>query len=489
MAYISKYKNDIFVSYAHEDNRLLPGMKDGWVSALIEAVEIRLSQRLGRSEFYKLWIDDELSPSSEVTPTIVKALEESAVIIIILSPSYVASPWCQQEKNKFFELIKKRTYSGSRIFVVYRDRVDEDDMPLELKEYKKSKFWTLQGRHGTTKIYGVPKPEEEEYVNLYNDLVFDLENVLKKLKNKEIERHCKDIDQIDQATVYLAEVTDDLDSFRDEVKRYLDQQKIHVLPDSWYPRKERLFQEALVKDIKRSKIFVQLLSQLHGKKAPGSDLTYPCLQYQGALEQQLPILQWRSKAVDIEQLPDSAYKELLDKETVMAVDLGEFKKAVLKKVKEKEPEPDKKPLNVFVFVNMNSEDKKVAEEIKSKLDELGVDYGLPIFPEEVISRKSNQAEIRQDLEENLRICDGVIIVYGNITSAWVSEQLRRVRKLSALREEPLKALAVYVGPPEPKEELPIKLQGMRIIHSIKDLQVDELKSFVEYLNENRNHGN
>jgi hypothetical protein len=475
MAYVSKYKNDIFVSYAHEDNRLLPGMKDGWVTTLIEAVEIRLSQRLGRSEFYKLWIDDELSPSSEVTPTILQTLEDSAVIIIILSPSYVTSPWCQREQNRFFDLIKKRTPSDSSVFVIYRDRVDEDDMPLELKDYKKIKFWTLQGRRGATKIYGMPKPEEEEYVKLYNDLVFDLERALKKLKKT-------DEPPNNPATVYLAEVTDDLDPFRDEVKRYLDQQKINVLPDTLYPREGRLFQEALLKDLKGSKIFVQLLSQLHGKIAPGTDLTYPCLQYQGAFQQQLPILQWRSKTVDLEQVPDSAYKELLDKETVMAVGLEEFKKAVLKKANEKEPEPAKKPLNVFVFVNMNTADKAVAEAVCKNLDEYHAEYVLPL-------QSGSPEEIRKDLEQNLKDCDGVIIVYGEITVSWVREQLRQVRKLMALRDRPLKALAVYEGPPEPKDPIDLKLHRMRIIKSKTGLQEEDLTSFLESLKEERNHDN
>ena len=39
--------DDIFVSYAHVDNSVLPGEKAGWVSKLVEDLRLALQLRLG----------------------------------------------------------------------------------------------------------------------------------------------------------------------------------------------------------------------------------------------------------------------------------------------------------------------------------------------------------------------------------------------------------------------------------------------------------
>ncbi len=91
------------------------------------------------------------------------------------------------------------------------------------------------------------------------------------------------------------------------------------------------------------------------------------------------------------------------------------------------------------------------------------------------------AEIREDLEQNLLECDGVIVVYGETPVTWVREQLRQCRKILSMRERPLKALAVYVGPPEQKVPLDLRLRNMHIIDCRKGYKDDELISFIESL--------
>jgi hypothetical protein len=116
---------DIFISYAHVDDEPLPGESSGWVTTLVAYLKILLARKLGRKEHFSLWMDHQLAGNVPVTPQILSALQKSATIVIILSPGYLASLWCRLEMNSFLQAVKQRVDTGSRVFVVENDRVDQ----------------------------------------------------------------------------------------------------------------------------------------------------------------------------------------------------------------------------------------------------------------------------------------------------------------------------------------------------------------------------
>ena len=102
-------------------------------------------------------------------------------------------------------------------------------------------------------------------------------------------------------------------------------------------------------------------------------------------------------------------------------------------------------------------------------------YILPVW-------SGRPAEIRQDLEQNLLDCDALIVIYGSAPVTWVREQLRQYRRIaSKRRERPLRAVAVYEGPPEPKAPLDLSLPNMKTINGHKGLNEAELQSFLDGL--------
>ena len=92
---------DIFVSYAHVDNACMPGETQGWVSALMATLEVYLQQKLGRRESYSIWRDPELPGNVPLTPEILDAVRHASILLLVLSPGYVASRWCMQELETF----------------------------------------------------------------------------------------------------------------------------------------------------------------------------------------------------------------------------------------------------------------------------------------------------------------------------------------------------------------------------------------------------
>ena len=99
MAYVLGYDHDVFVSYAHLDNQ----GESAWVTTLVRHLETEVRQRLGATDL-RVWIDRELDGNRPLTPEIMQAIRRSATILLIVSPSYIASEWCARERNAFSAL-------------------------------------------------------------------------------------------------------------------------------------------------------------------------------------------------------------------------------------------------------------------------------------------------------------------------------------------------------------------------------------------------
>ena len=471
MAYVPSYEHDVFVSYAHVDDEPELGEKDGWVTTLVSTLKKRLAQKLGRSDALSLWMDHELLGHAGVSRQIADALERTATFIVILSPGYIASSWCQREMSAFLgHVAKRRQSSSSQIFVVRRDKIDGRE-PEELAELPGYQFWVQDDLKPTTHILGTPRPDpsDSRYYSTLNDLVTELADHLKSLRDP-THRGPQKIIPAERPTIFIAETTDDLDEVHDDVKRYLLQAGLHVLPDCWYPRDPAAFQRAAARDLERSEIFVQLLSARMGKRTPDVPDGYAHLQFHMAESAGKPIIQWRSEELDTTKIGDARHRALLERETVLAVGIEEFKRTIKESVVKK-PAPPAKPIDAFVFVDRDAEDSPLAEQVCDALKQYGAGYVLP-------ERRGTASEIRRELERNLMECDALIVVYGESDRGWVDEQLRQCRKALSKRDRPLQAVAVFEGPPEPKERLNVNLPKMLTIDCRRGLDHVALNTFL-----------
>jgi hypothetical protein len=104
----------------------------------------------------------------------------------------------------------------------------------------------------------------------------------------------------------------------------------------------------------------------------------------------------------------------------------------------------------------------LGESIGTQLTKHDIGFAMPL-------RSSDPKQIQEDLELSLSECDGIIIVYSPATHAWARAQILRSRRIIGLRDRPLKALAVYKGPPEDKEPLGVELPGMLTLSYDSDL--------------------
>ena len=476
MAFVPQYGYDIFISYAHVDDSPLPGADIGWVTNLVDCIKTRLAQMLGRSDAYSLWMDHELSGHVPVTPQIIGTLRQAATLVVVLSPGYVASAWCRQEKSAFLGAI--RELRRSSIFVVEREPVDENESPEEFRDLRGYRFWVRNREGKRPRILGSPTPDpaDREYYTQVDDLCSELADELKHMRaaGKQAGQVAPASSQPsrNQPTVFLAQVTDDLETQRNNIKRFLGQFDASVLPATWYLSDPITFRDSVERDLAKCGLFVQLLSEVAGKKPPDLPQGYAGLQLELAKAAGKPILQWRRPSLDLSAVEDIDQRVLLEGESVRAEGIEEFKGEIQKRVFSVPATPPPRNLSTFVFVNMETPDRPLAERVCKMLDGYGAGYSLP-------ARTADPGENRRDMEQNLLNCDAAIVVYGSTTANWVRSQLLEFRKIIAKRERPLKTLAIFEAPPEEKDSIDLKLPNMQVWNFRKGVHEAELAHFLD----------
>jgi len=425
-------------------------------------------------------MDYELARHVNLTPQIMDALRQTAIMIVILSPGYLASEWCNRERNAFLELIRE---SGSRIFLIERDLVEPRNCPSEFHDLLGFRFWIRDREGKPPRILGVPEPskDEREYYSRVDDITFELAEELSNLKKAYEEPPGSGSEQ-KRLTVYLAQVTDDLEQDRISMKSYLSQYGIAVLPNTWYSQEPIRFKQSVESDLSKCTAFVQLLSSIAGKKPPDLPQGYLHLQFELARAARKSIFQWRNPYLDTTSIQDDEHRSLVDGETVRAEGIEDFKRAVRDFVLMKPTGAERKSLSAFVFVNMETADRPLAEKVCTVLDRHGIGYSLPID-------SGDPAEIRADLKSNLLDSNGIIVIYGTSTAVWVRRQLMEGRKILSQRDRPLEAFAVFEGPPEQKCQIDLKLPNLQFLNLRKGVDDSvlekELTVFISRLGKER----
>src|SRR5271166_3668759 len=84
-----------------------------------------------------------------------------------------------------------------------------------------------------------------------------------------------------------------LDIERNNVRRFLEQAGLRVVPRGWYSLDAATFRRSAAADIATADLFVQLLSGVTGKRPPDLTEGYAKCQLQLALDASKPVLQWR----------------------------------------------------------------------------------------------------------------------------------------------------------------------------------------------------
>ena len=475
MGFLPGFKFELFVSYAHLDDQPVFGQKLGWVTVLKENLNTAISGKLGtKSDF---WMDDRLVSQATFSSPILDGLKGSAALLVIASPAYLKSYWCKRERGGFLEGLQDHRMAQRPIFIV---TIDDLNLPEEFGDCLPVKFWQRQTDGAAPQRLGdpLPAPEHHIYWDRLNDLSFKITQELLRFKSAQ---EGPVLPKNDSHVIFLAEVTDDLMEDYDRVKRSLEQAGILVLPDRVYPRDTpEAFAVAMQEDLARCKAFVQLLGEFSGH-VRGWDRSMAALQYEAAQRPGVKVLQRRCFKLAPEAVKKDDHRALVFGPTVVNVDLEEFIRDVVNVAKQvKEVIGPRDNGELLVFVDNDADDAKTAADLCQFFDEQGIGYLKP-------GKHETAEEMRAELEENLTLCDGLVLIYGRTQASWVRQQLKEAIKIKGVRTRPLKHVVLcHAEPEDDKVDPGIKLSNQRVVdcrHGLDASAHQELTDFVKSLRE------
>ena len=93
------------------------------------------------------------------------------------------------------------------------------------------------------------------------------------------------------------------------------------------------------------------------------------------------------------------------------------------------------------------------------------------------------AEVNEEHQENLRICDAVLIYHGQANEVWLRGKLRDLRKAPGYgRATPILAKAIYVADPEDRQKARFRSHEVDVvIKNFGDFSPDPLEPFLTKL--------
>jgi hypothetical protein len=447
MGLVSGFEHDLFVSYAHYDNEVDPqGIR--WVSRFQLDLKNALRQRLGTDP--EVFFDSRSFEAGDHVDFLTQNARRSAVFVAVLSPSYIAREFTIRELQAFCE----NGPAPSPIVTVELLPVEDGRVHPLLKGPKRTPFWCKDPTEEDIPLRLTPKFNPE----MYNERLQILAHQVKKLLIEQRDRgpgHLRAGEEgrrqaaakgaAADKTILLAQSTDDLYDEREQVRAYLEQFGVTVLPENDYPQGGAEFAAAFAADLPRASLFAQLLGSFGSRKPPDLSQTYSQYQYETAKARGLKVLQWRRPDLDLAKVVHRD-KPLLEGPDVLAVGLEEFKSEILRLCAQRQSATVREG-SWHVFINADRSDKDLADALlKVFADRKNCTAARPLF-------EGSAKDIIDDLEANLLGCEALLLIYGSAPPAWVRAQLLRYSKLEQQRTAPPRLKTIVVGPPSPKAEL------------------------------------
>jgi hypothetical protein len=139
MCYVgAPFEHDVFVSYAHAKKEtgasLLMKWSHHFADRITAFMETRFNPGQPADARIDLFIDkDELQSGDELPETLKKAIESSAFLLVVMSPSYPGSAWCLEELKHHFAKAKEDGRHNHCI-VVRAQHLPDNDWPDYLKD-------------------------------------------------------------------------------------------------------------------------------------------------------------------------------------------------------------------------------------------------------------------------------------------------------------------------------------------------------------------
>ena len=491
-------KDEIFISYAHADNEILPGQTQGWVSIFDDALRALLKGKI--SPEVKIWRDIELGKNDFVTDTLLDQVSSIAVMVSILSPRYLDSEWCLRELNHFCQAAEQKNFSlkvakKSRIIKVQKYPLHKDP-PEVFADLDGFEFYEIDRTNRPTEYrleFG-PDSSVKFYLKV-NGLADEIRSVIEAIRDAGNAETLNDA-SVQRTPVYLAETTSDLEAARSNIKSDLVQRNYKVLPDRSPSYKASDFKEQVEADLEQCKLSIHLVGEEYGFCPDGENRSIIELQHDMAIERNqhdadFTRIIWmpefgtgatRLEDIRRRRLADRITSTLFSNTELLQTSLEDLKTVIQDKLNP--PTKSAALLNrerevPLVFVICDRVDLDGGRKLDDSLYGLGYDVALP-------SMDGNETQVHEDFQKKLLLSDAVIIYRDQAPDFWVQTKLRELQKIRSQRgPNPFLVEAVYIGGQKTEEKERFRTRQALLIKNYGNISSSSLKPFLDLIEQKR----
>jgi hypothetical protein len=125
-----------------------------------------------------------------------------------------------------------------------------------------------------------------------------------------------------------------------------------------------------------------------------------------------------------------------------------------------------------VYFIYDQRDQDAVAPFKDYLFNQGLEVSTPIF-------EGDEADIREDHEASLQICDAVLIYYGAGNECWLRRKLREIQKIAGYgRTHPMRAVAITLAAPASPQKQVFRTHEAMVIAQFDGFSPEPLGPFL-----------
>jgi len=492
MAYVPGFEHDVVISYAHVDNEPFGESQKRWVSDFHRDLQTRVTQLLGNAA--TIWRDPRLEGNQVLWEALRRCLEQSAVLVSVLSPRYIDSKSCIYE-IEFFPRAAENTGgfqigTRKRVFKVLKTPVPLDQHPAALRDLLGYEFYRVDPGTGRPREFHIdPNPDAPKlYWAKVDDLAQDIRALLAEMRRQRTGSREPQAAK-PEVSIYVAETTHDLTVERDQLLRELKDRRYRVLPEKPLPSYAGDLNQAVRADLEKCRLSLHPIGANYGVVPEGATCSAVALQHELAAE--------RAKRNGFSQViwmrPGLQPAEDRQKEFISQLEnyasarngfelfkagLEDLKTYIQDKLRTRaKPQasqtPDESPAHFYLVCG--AQDSDAARRLKNHFFQRGFEVTL-------LAWKGDLAQLREAHEENLRLCDATLIYYGSADELWFGARLRDLQKATGMgrTKGPLIA-GIYLGAPNTTEKVDFQSRQYQVISGLEGFSPESLDPFVKQI--------
>lgn len=454
MGFIKGFEYDIFISYAHIDNVAFPGQADGWIEQFYKNLNLMLARLAGRMDDVKIWWDTKKLDGNVVFDhSIESGINKSAIMICLNSPGYIASDYCKQELDAFYQKAKNEKYGvqvgdRSRIVNVLLNNIPYSKWPKELGGTTGFQFHDAKEKDDFGDTIDTLSSEFRKQMQDLRDAVWNLLNQFPQ------EEKVEDPEPVDEFKIYFGEVPDTLRTPRKRVITELEKKGFKVLLGVPPPDESVAHEQATKDALKTADLSIHLLDEYPGREIIGApDIWYPQKQVEIALNSGKAQMIWVPTETDFTVIEDEKYKTFLTglenggasnkqlefirgSKSTLAQEITDYATQIMAQQRVKKADYGK--LSVLLDTHLN--DQYYAFDLGKKL----LEHQIQPY---INSQEDDPRKNINLMGERLSQVKKLIFLYGSVSKEWVLERMSAALQLIITNNYPIEDFYVFMAPP------------------------------------------